>query len=163
MKTARPARILPIAFSTLLAACGGGSDAPPPELLWQSAAEQSGDGAGLLTLSFSLRPAAAFSLSGPATGEECVEGEVRQTVTGAGEVIARVEPFGLAVRSGALVITRTATAAGVLTFPFRLCRAEDRGTATLDASVRVTLQPSNGRTLGAYTASARWTYIGSYR
>ena len=159
-------RALLIPALLTLAACGGGGggdDAPAPVLLWQGSSTSSGTGAGLSTLLVRMEPSPASVLASPATGEECVQGELQQTVTGPGEVSVRIEQFGFAVQTGAIRRTQRADAAGVLTFPFRLCAPADAPAGVRQASLQLSIQPQNGRTLGAYTARATWTLIGTPR
>ena len=164
MNRKRTTRLAMLAvLGLVIAACGGGDDAPDPVMLWQGSSNTSGTGAGLSTLLVRMEPSPGFAISAPATGEECVQGELQQTVTGPGEVSVLVETFGFAVRAGAIRRTLRADAAGVLIFPFRLCGPSDSPAGIRQASVSLSVQPQNGRTLGAYSARAAWTFIGTPR
>jgi hypothetical protein len=160
----KPARVLPVAFSTLLAACGGGgSDAPAPELLWQAQASASGIEAGVGRIA--LRLSAPYDLTGRVTGEACVEGTWSQTLTAAATVRLDVSPSGLLVLGAPVQVGRSGNGGAVVEIPFRICQAagsappEDGGTVSLGLVIRSV--GGAGSPLGAYSVTARWSVIGT--
>lgn len=168
MSTARALLIAPAL--ALLAACGGGGDdpapAPAPVLIWEAQATAADPATGgRSSRSAVMRPSPAHFIPYPARGRECVDGVWTQTVTGPGELRlqARAESFAVQANGQPVTVFATATAAGVVEIPFRLCGTFDLPVAAgSSAALSVTVQAWSGSDIvGQWSARARWTAEGT--
>lgn len=161
-------RALLISVLATLAACGGGgADDPPPQVLFEtSGVEAGGDPTASARRSVLMRASPSPSVDRAASGEQCVDGTWRQTATGPGDIWLSVDTSNFAVQPGGapVVIRRTAAAAGVVEFPFRLCNAwSSAGSANMSAQLSLSAQSQGSPNLGAFTAQVRWSIVGTYR